>query len=134
MKTNSPEASVNSAHERSGFQAKLARFHQNVTARTSKQESNPPGELPGDLKNGDLKASERLTCKSRYQLSYQRSYSAQPDMVRGRETRSKNTWKGTKNVAEIHGNQEQVDALSRDYGLLGTRIQDAHRLTKFIQN
>jgi hypothetical protein len=130
MKTNSPEASV----ERSGFQAKLAPFHQNVAAKMSKRESDPPGEQPGDLKNSDLKASERLTSDISYQCSDQRSYSAQPDMYRGRETRSKNTWKGTKSVAEIHGNQEQVDALSRDYGLLGTRIQDAHRLTKFIQN
>jgi hypothetical protein len=128
MKTKTPEASV----QRNSLQGESGRFHQRLAANIDHQEGDPPGEQPGDM---NAEARESLgNPKNQRDFDHLTSYSARLDVKRGYVTRSERYWKATSNVAEIHGKQEPVDALSRDYQLLDTRIQDAHRLTKFIQN
>lgn len=128
MKTKTPEASV----QRNSLQGESGRFHQRVAAHTNHQEGDPPGEQPGDM---NAEARENLgNLKNQRDIEHLTSYSARLDVKRGYVTRNESYWKATSNVAEIHGKQEPVDALSREYQLLDTRIQEAHRLTKFIQN
>jgi hypothetical protein len=93
------------------------------------QEGDPPGEQSGDLNKEARQALGNL--KNLRNIERLTSYSARLDVKRGHVTRSERYWKATSNVSEI---QEPMDALSRDYRLLDTRIQEAHRLTKFIQN
>src|SRR5688572_27296669 len=114
MKTKTPEASI----QRNSLQGESGRFHQRVAA--SPQEGDPPGELPGDM---NAEARESLgSLKNQRDIEHLTSYSARLDVKRGYVTRNESYWKATSNVDEIHGKQEPVDALSRDYRLLGTRI------------
>jgi hypothetical protein len=114
-KTHSPEASAG----RKGLQGESGRFHQSGTINSL--EGDPPAEQTGDLRS--RKHIERLPGTT--------NYFARTDVKRGYVTRNESNWKVTPNVSEIH---KQMDALSRDFRLLDTRIQGAHWRKSLIQN